>query len=77
MPLTMTADARTIGREYGEGPWNKQIDFRLEKGFEFAGLRLALFLDVINAFNFVNIVGYDNTTDGGESLGNVHEGRQS
>jgi hypothetical protein len=63
-PLTITADARTIGREYAEGPWNKQIDFRLEKGFEFEGLRLALFVDVINAFNWTNIVGYDNSQTG-------------
>jgi hypothetical protein len=62
--LSLTADARTIGREYAQGPWNKQVDLRLEKGFEFAGVRLALFVDVINAFGWTNIVGYDNSQTG-------------
>jgi hypothetical protein len=42
-----------------EGPWNKQVDLRLEKGFQLGGLgRLSLFVDVINLFNWVNIVSF-------------------
>ncbi|MEW6510965.1 MAG: TonB-dependent receptor [Bacteroidota bacterium] len=59
-PKYTTADARTIGREFAEGPWNQQVDLRLEKGFEFEGVRLSVFAEVINAFNWTNIIGYDN-----------------
>jgi outer membrane receptor protein involved in Fe transport len=66
-PLVYTiTDTRTIGRQFGTGPWNKQIDFHLEKGFTFAGIRAAAFLDVKNAFNWVNIIAYDNSTTGAE-----------
>ena len=42
---------------WDEGPWNKQIDFRLEKGFALgANVRFSLYADLINAFNWVNIV---------------------
>jgi hypothetical protein len=42
---------------WDEGPWNKQIDVRLEKGFSLGGhARISLYADVINAFNWVNIV---------------------
>jgi len=63
--LTYTvSDVRIIGRTLTTAPWNKQIDFRLEKGFTFAGVRVAVFADLKNAFNWVNILNYDNTTTG-------------
>ncbi len=50
--------------EWGEGPWNKQIDFRLEKGFSLGGsLRFSLYVDLINAFNWVNIVAFTGDWD--------------
>jgi outer membrane receptor protein involved in Fe transport len=60
------ADARIQNRTFTSSPWNKQIDFHLEKGFTFSGLRVAVFADLKNAFNWVNIVNYDNTTTGAE-----------
>ncbi|MDH3251402.1 MAG: carboxypeptidase-like regulatory domain-containing protein [Ignavibacteria bacterium] len=46
-----------------EGPWNKQVDLRLEKGFRLEGIgRLSLFVDVINLFNWVNIVSFQYAT---------------
>ena len=43
--------------EWGEGPWNKQIDLRLRKEFPLeGGTRISLYVDLINAFNWVNIV---------------------
>lgn len=60
------ADVRIINRTLTTSPWNKQIDFHLEKGFTVGGVRLALFADVKNAFNWVNILNYDNTSTGVE-----------
>lgn len=66
-PLQYTiADVRIVGRTLASSPWNKQIDFHIEKRFTFQGVRLSLFADVKNAFNWVNIVNYDNTTTGAE-----------
>ncbi|HLP15355.1 MAG TPA: TonB-dependent receptor [Bacteroidota bacterium] len=66
-PLVFTiTDTRVIGRQFASAPWNKQIDFHLEKGFTFAGLRAAVFADVKNAFNWTNIIAYDNSTTGAE-----------
>jgi outer membrane receptor protein involved in Fe transport len=62
-PLTQV-DARVAGRELGQGPWNKFVDIRLEKGFSFSGLRASVFLDVTNVFNWTNILAYDNTSTG-------------
>jgi len=46
-------------RELGEAPWNKQVDLRLEKAFTISGVgRLAAYVDVINAFNTMNIISY-------------------
>jgi hypothetical protein len=40
-----------------EGPWNKQIDVRLEKGFAISDhARLALYVDISNIFNWSNVV---------------------
>jgi hypothetical protein len=61
-PLTL-ADPRS--RELGEGPWNHRVDFRLEKGFALQGIgRLAIFVDLVNAFNAVNVIAYNQTTVG-------------
>jgi hypothetical protein len=66
-PLTYTiTDVRVIGRSFATGPWNKQIDFHLEKGFTLSGIRAAVYADVKNAFNWTNIISYDATTTGAE-----------
>lgn len=60
-----TEDPRVSGRELGEGPWNKMVNIRIEKGFSFAGsMKLAVYADVQNLFNWTNILAYDNTTTG-------------
>lgn len=62
-PLTLV-DPRVSSRELGEGPWNKMVNVRLEKGFTFAGVRAAVFVDIKNIFDWENILGYDRTTTG-------------
>jgi len=58
-PLT---DADPRSRELGEGPWTHRVDMRLEKGFTLQGIgRLAVFVDLANAFNSVNILAYNQT----------------
>ena len=37
------------------------IDVRIEKGFSIKDIRLALFVDIKNIFNWTNIIGYDNS----------------
>jgi hypothetical protein len=64
-PMSFTVDPRVASRQLGQAPWNKMVDFRLEKGFRFANIRVALYADVKNAFNWTNIIGYDNTVTGG------------
>jgi len=55
-PLTL-GDPRA--RELGTAPWNKKVDFRLEKAFTFSGLgRIALYVDLVNAFNWTNVLTY-------------------
>ncbi len=51
-------------REIGTGPYNLRTDLRLEADFSVAGLRLAPFVEVLNAFNKVNVIAYDNSTAG-------------
>lgn len=66
-PLSFTiTDLRVVGREFATGPWNKQIDLHLEKGFTLSGIRAAVFVDVKNAFNWTNIIAYDNSSTGAE-----------
>jgi hypothetical protein len=65
-PLQYTVDPRVASRQLGQSPWTKSIDFRLEKGFKFDNVRFALYVDVRNAFNWTNIIGYDNTTTGAQ-----------
>jgi outer membrane receptor protein involved in Fe transport len=70
-PLTLpqsVTDSRVLGRECAQGPWNKQVDLRLEKGFSFSGMRFSVFMDVINLFNWTNVIGYDNTAATGTQL---------
>ncbi len=63
-PLSYTVDPRVSARQLGQAPWTKQVDFRLEKGFSIDNVRFAVYADVKNAFNWVNIIGYDNTVSG-------------
>ena len=61
-PLTL-GDPRA--RELGQASWNKKVDFRLEKGFTFTGLgRFAVYVDLINAFNWTNVLSYNNSNVG-------------
>jgi hypothetical protein len=64
-PIYFPADSRVAGRKMANAPWNKMVDLRLEKGFRFADrMRVAVFAEVKNLFNWVNIIGYDNTLSG-------------
>jgi len=65
-PLSFTVDPRVASRQLGVSPWNKMVDFRLEKAFMFDKIRLAVYVDVKNAFNWTNIIGYDNTLSGAQ-----------
>ncbi len=65
-PLLYTVDPRVANRQLGQSPWNQMVDFRLEKGFRFDNIRIAVFADVKNAFNWTNIIGYDNTLSGAQ-----------
>ncbi len=58
-PLTL-ADPRS--REVGEGPWTKRVDLRLEKGFKIGASRFALYVDLMNAFNWTSIVAYQQSS---------------
>jgi len=58
-------DPRIAGRELTTGPWNAQVDLRIEKAFKFTDkLRLALFCDIKNLFDKENILGFDATNSG-------------
>ena len=74
-PLQYTVDPRVASRTLGQSPWTKQVDFRLEKAFKVDGLRVAVFADVKNAFNWVNIIGYDNTTTGAQIWESTSQGK--
>jgi outer membrane receptor protein involved in Fe transport len=63
-PLSLTADPRVAGRAFGQAPWNKQIDLRIEKGFTLDNMHFAVYFDMKNLLNAVNILGYDNTVSG-------------
>jgi hypothetical protein len=55
-------------RELGVAPWNKRVDLRIEKAFTLdRGLRIALYVDVMNMFNWVNILAYNTSTLGQEA----------
>jgi hypothetical protein len=52
-------------RELGQAPMTKQVDIRLEKAFTIAGIgRIAAYVDVINAFGWENIIGYNSSSVG-------------
>jgi len=60
-----TEDPRVSGRELGEGPWNEMVNLRIEKGFSLGtNIRVAVYADIQNLFNWTNILAYDNTTTG-------------
>ncbi|MDP2884392.1 MAG: carboxypeptidase-like regulatory domain-containing protein [Ignavibacteria bacterium] len=63
-PLSLTADPRVAGRAFGQAPWNKQVDIRVEKGFTIENIRFAVYFDMKNVFKWTNIIGYDNTVSG-------------
>jgi hypothetical protein len=63
-PLSLTADPRVAGRAFGQAPWNKQVDIRIEKGFTIEKIKFAVYFDMKNVLNAVNILGYDNTASG-------------
>lgn len=65
-PIFYPADARVAGRKLATAPWNKMVDLRLEKGFRFESMRVAVFAEVKNLFNWTNIIGYDNTVSGAQ-----------
>ncbi len=65
-PINYPTDARVAGREFGNAPWNKMVDLKLEKGFRFNNMRFAIFAEVKNIFNWTNIIGYDNTASGAQ-----------
>ncbi len=58
----LAADPRS--REIGTAPYNMRTDLRFEADFTAAGLRFTPFVEVLNAFNRVNIIAYDNSTAG-------------
>jgi outer membrane receptor protein involved in Fe transport len=52
-------------RALGQGPWNHNVDLRLEFAPVFGDkYRVAFFVDVINALNSVNIIGYNTSNVG-------------
>ena len=49
---------------YNESPWNKRVDLRLEKSIDLPGLgRLNVFADMINAFDWRNVLTYCSFND--------------
>lgn len=65
-PLSVTVDPRVSGRDFGQAPWNKQIDLRIEKGFTIDNIHFAVYFDMKNVLNTTNIIGYDNTASGAQ-----------
>ena len=65
-PLSVTADPRVAGRVFGQAPWNKMVDVRVEKGFTVSNIHFAVYFDLKNVFNWTNIIGYDNTVSGAQ-----------
>jgi hypothetical protein len=56
--------AEPRSRELGTAPWIKQVDLRLEKGFEVGQWRLAGFVDIKNVLDSENILTYFSSPDG-------------
>jgi len=76
-PLSFTADPRVAGRNFGQAPWNKQVDVRVEKGFTVQNIRFAVYFDMKNVFNWQNILSYDNTSSGGALWEYSNNGRDA
>ncbi len=52
-------------RELATSPGGKRVDLRVEKAFSFGNnMRVALYVDVINAFNWPSILAYNNSPVG-------------
>ena len=51
-------------REQKTSPWTKQLDLRLEKGFKFGSMRLAVFVEAKNILGSENILTYFKSPDG-------------
>ena len=60
-PITI-ADPRS--REIGTAPFNLRTDMRFEADFKAGVLRIAPFVEVLNLFNRLNVMAYDNSTQG-------------
>jgi hypothetical protein len=76
-PLSFTADPRVAGRNFGQAPWNKQVDLRVEKGFTVENIRFAVYFDMKNVFNWENILSYDNTNSGASLWEYSNNGRNA
>jgi outer membrane receptor protein involved in Fe transport len=61
-PTTYLGDPRS--RELATGPARKRFDVRFEKSFFSGSHRVGIYLDVLNIFNNVNILAYDNSLTG-------------
>jgi outer membrane receptor protein involved in Fe transport len=62
-PLTLKAD---YVLPCAESPWNRRIDVRLEKQFVVSGkIHLDFFIDVLNLFNWTNLLAYYRELDEG------------
>jgi hypothetical protein len=55
-------------RELLTAPSNFQADLRLQKGFDFGGLGLDVYVDVTNLTNKMNVVAYENYTPSGPAI---------
>jgi hypothetical protein len=64
--LSVTVDPRVAGRDFGQAPWNKMVDMRVEKGFTIENIHFAVYFDMKNVFSWKNIIGYDNTASGAQ-----------
>lgn len=64
--LSVTVDPRVAGRDFGQAPWNKMVDLRVEKGFTIENIHFAVYFDLKNVFSWKNIIGYDNTASGAQ-----------
>jgi outer membrane receptor protein involved in Fe transport len=62
-------DDRVADRALTTGPWNANVDLRIEKAFKFGQkTRVAVFADIKNLLNRSNIIAYDNSAATGAEL---------
>jgi hypothetical protein len=58
---------------YAESPWNRRIDLRLEKQWQIStGVRVAVFVDILNAFDWTNVLTYVNATETAQTAWEVN-----